>query len=89
MMKLRASAASIIFDRFLSLVPWDDLSPQSDVDVLVEFQPGHAAGLDFFSMEAELTRMLGSKVDLNTRSWLSRCIRDRALTEAEVVYVAP
>lgn len=66
----------------------DDFSPESDVDVLVEFEPGHAPGLDFFAMEAELSRILGRKVDLNTRDWLSKYIRERALAEAEVQYVA-
>jgi hypothetical protein len=34
----------------------DDFGPDSDVDVLVEFQPGHVPGLDFVSMERELSR---------------------------------
>lgn len=65
----------------------DDFSPESDVDVLVEFEPGRAPGLDFFTMEAELSKILGRKVDLNTRDWLSKYIREQALAEAEVQYV--
>ncbi len=66
-----------------------DFGPASDVDVLVEFEPGHIPGLDFFTMENELGRLLGSKVELHTPQFLSVEIRKKALTEAEVQYVAP
>jgi len=56
--------------------------------VLVEFEPGHVPGLAFFSMEAELSALLGRKVDLNTPGFLSRYFRDRVLAEAENQYVA-
>ena len=49
----------------------DDFGPESDIDVLVEFEDGHTPGLDFFMMEAELTKLLGRKVDLQTRNFLS------------------
>jgi predicted nucleotidyltransferase len=45
----------------------DDFRPDSDVDVLVEFDPQHVPGLAFFEMEAELGEILGRKVDLVTR----------------------
>ena len=64
----------------------DDFGPDSDVDVLVEFEPGHVPGLAFFSMEAELSEILGYKVDLNTPRFLSPYFRDEALAEAEVYY---
>ena len=66
----------------------DDFTPQSDVDVLVEFEPGQVPGLAFFAMEAELSSILGRKVDLNTPGFLSRYFRDRVLAEAENQYVA-
>jgi uncharacterized protein len=66
----------------------DDFGPESDVDVLVEFEPGRSPGLDFFALEAELTRILGQKLHLNTLGWLSKYIRDQALAEAEAHYVA-
>jgi predicted nucleotidyltransferase len=66
----------------------DDFTPQSDVDVLVEFEPGHVPGLAFFAMEAELSRVFGRKVDLNTPGFLSRYFRDKVLAEAENQYVA-
>jgi predicted nucleotidyltransferase len=67
----------------------DDFRPDSDVDVLVEFEPGCTPGLAFFGMEIELSEILGRKVDLNTAGLLSKYFRDRVLTEAEVQYVAP
>ena len=67
----------------------DDFGPESDVDVLVEFEPEHVPGLAFFAMERELSEMLGRKVDLNTLGFLSPYIREGVLAEAEVQYVAP
>ena len=66
-----------------------DFGPESDVDVLVEFEPGHVPGLAFLSMEEELSKMLGRKVDLNTPGFLSPYFRDRVLSEAEIQYVQP
>jgi len=66
----------------------EDFGPQSDVDVLVEFEPGHVPGLRFFGMEIELSEMLGRKVDLNTPDFLSDYFRDEVLAEAEVQYDA-
>ena len=66
----------------------DDFTPDSDVDVLVEFGPGHTPGLAFFGMEYELSEMLGRKVDLNTPGFINPRFRDRAQSEAEVQYVA-
>ena len=45
----------------------DDFGSDSDVDVLVEFEPGHVPGLAFFGIEQELSAILGRKVDLNMR----------------------
>jgi predicted nucleotidyltransferase len=67
----------------------DDFQPGSDVDVLVEFEPDFVPGLEFFSLESELSEILGRKVDLSTPAFLSRYFRDRTLAEAEVEYVAP
>lgn len=67
----------------------DDFSPDSDVDVIVEFESGHVPGLNFFAMQDELSGILGRAVDLNTPGFLSIHFRDRALADAEVQYVAP
>ena len=66
----------------------DDFSPESDVDVLVEFEDGHVPGLAFFTMQAELSKILGRKVDLNTPQFLSRHFREDVLAEAEDQYAA-
>ena len=63
-----------------------DFRPDSDIDVLVEFEPGHAPGWEFFDMEAELSQILGRKADLNTPGFLSRFFRQRVLAEAEIQY---
>lgn len=60
--------------------------PDSDVDVLVEFEEGHVPGLAFFDMERELSGISGKKVDLNTSSFLSRYFRNDVLREAQVQY---
>jgi len=66
-----------------------DFRPGSDIDVLVEFETGHVPGLNFFTMEIELSQLLGQKVDLNTPQFLSRYFRDQVLAESEALYVAP
>jgi hypothetical protein len=66
----------------------DDFRPDSDVDVLVEFEPGHVPGLAFFDMQDELSRLVGRRVDLNTAAFLSPYIRDRVLAEARVLHAA-
>lgn len=66
-----------------------DFGEDSDIDVLVEFDPQHIPGLDFFLMEDELAKIFGRKVDLQTPRFLSRYIRDQAMADAEVHYVAP
>lgn len=74
---------------FFGSVLRDDFRPTSDIDILVEFDPGFIPGLAFFAMEHELSNMLGRKVDLNTPGFLSPYFRDQALADAEVQYVAP
>ena len=66
----------------------DDFTPQSDVDVLVEFEPGTRLGFAFFDIEQELSQILGRRVDLRTPQELSQYFRDEVLAEAEDVYVA-
>ena len=66
----------------------DDFRPESDVDVLVEFEPGARTGFAFFGMQDELSEILGRKVDLNTPQCLSKYFRDEVLSEAQVLYAA-
>jgi hypothetical protein len=67
----------------------DDFSPKSDIDVLVEFEPGHVPGfIRLAGMEFELAKILGErKIDMNTPNSLSRYFRDEVLSEAQVQYV--
>jgi predicted nucleotidyltransferase len=67
----------------------DDFGPGSDVDVLVDFKPGHRIGLiKMAGMEIELSRLFGRKVDLRTPQDLSRYFRDEVVSSAEVQYAA-
>lgn len=67
----------------------DDFGPDSDVDVLVEFEPGTRVGLfRLAGIEIELSELLGRKVDLNTPGFLSDYFRDQVLAEAEIHYDA-
>lgn len=73
---------------FFGSVLRDDFTSDSDVDVLVEFEPGKTPGLAFFGMQDELSELLGRKVDLNTPQFISRYFRDQVLRDAQVVYDA-
>lgn len=64
----------------------DDFSPESDVDVLVQFEPGHAPAWEFFGMQDELTALFSRRVDLNTPGFLSRYFRDQVQAEALTLY---
>ena len=68
----------------------DDFTAESDVDVLVEFEPGKTPGLEFITMQDELSEIYGRKVDLHTfrgvesnPNWL---LRKEILSSAEAVY---
>ena len=67
-----------------------DFKPDSDVDVLVEFEPGKTPGFfKIFDMERELSGLIGDrKVDMRTPKDLSRHFRDRVLASAVVQYAA-
>jgi len=64
----------------------DDFGANSDVDVLVEFEPGVRTGLKFFAIQDELSSIIGRKVDLNTPACLSKYFREKVLAEADVRY---
>jgi predicted nucleotidyltransferase len=63
----------------------DDFGPDSDVDVLVEFEIGHVPGLAFFAIQDELAAEFGRRVDLNTPGFLGRRLHERVQREAEVL----
>ena len=67
----------------------EDFGPDSDIDILVEFEPGTRIGLIRLSgLEIELGKIIGHKVDLNTPGFLSKYYRDQIITEAGVQYDA-
>jgi predicted nucleotidyltransferase len=67
----------------------DDFSPNSDIDVLVEFGPsGTPSLLDLGGMVMELTTMFGRQVDLKTWGFLSDGVRRRVEQERQVQYAA-
>ncbi len=63
-----------------------DFHPQSDIDVLVEFEPGTVVGWEIITIQDELSELLGWQVDLNTPGFLSRHFRQNVLNTAQVIY---
>jgi predicted nucleotidyltransferase len=72
---------------FFGSVLRDDFGEDSDVDVLIEFEPDNIPGLQFFAMQEELSRILGREVDLNTLGFLSAHMRETVQDEALIQFV--
>jgi predicted nucleotidyltransferase len=71
---------------FFGSVISEHFTQDSDVDVLVEFEPGQVVGLiRLAGMELELSEILGRKVDMRTPD-LSRYFREEVLSSAEIQY---
>ena len=67
----------------------DDFGPESDVDVLVEFEPDARVGYQrFFRLQDELTALFGREVDLFTPNSLKPFARETALQSRTVIYAA-
>lgn len=67
----------------------DDFGPDSDVDVLVEFEPGRTPGmLGFGQMIIELRDIIGRSVDLRTPEDLSMYFRSEVMREAQLLHAA-
>ena len=65
----------------------DDFGPDSDVDILLEFEPGARVSLfDMVDMEQELAEIIGRQVPLRTPAELSQYFRQWVLDSAEVLY---
>lgn len=64
----------------------DDFAPESDVDVLVKFDPEHVPGWEFYSWGKELEKIFGRPVDLTTPDALSKYIRKKVMRSARVIY---
>ena len=67
----------------------EDFAPESDVDVLFEYDPEHVPTLfDLAGMERELSKILSRKADMRTAKDLSRHFRDEVVRTALVQYAA-
>jgi len=67
----------------------DDFRTDSDVDMLVEFQPDVRIGFfELVQIEMDLTDLIGRKIDPRSAKELSRCIRDEVVRSADPLYVA-
>ena len=74
---------------FFGSVLRDDFGPQSDVDVLVEFSlQAQVTLLDLVRMQDELSEIIGRRVHLRTKGFLSRYFREEVMAEAEVEFIA-
>jgi len=72
---------------FFGSVLRDDFTPDSDVDVLVEFNPGARVGLiTLAGMEIELSRVLRRKAEMHTVKGPHPSFRDEVLNDAKVQY---
>ncbi|MGK7909470.1 MAG: nucleotidyltransferase family protein [Synechococcus sp.] len=65
----------------------EDFHPDSDIDVLVEFETGYTPGFAFIDIQDQLSDLLGRPIDLNTLQDLSCYFRESVLAEAESIYV--
>ncbi len=64
----------------------DDFRSDSDLDMLVEFEPAAHIGLDFITLQEQLSQLFGRRVDLNTPNFLSRYFREKVIHSAQVMY---
>lgn len=71
---------------FGSVLREEDFGAESDLDVLVEFEPGHTPGLAFVRLQRDLSELLGYRVDLHTYRSLSRYFRDEVLEASQPLY---
>ncbi len=62
--------------------------PDSDVDLLYVFEPDARVGWEILELEEELSQLFGRKVDLMAKTTIHRSVRERILSEAQVLYAA-
>lgn len=63
-----------------------EATPDSDLDILIEFEPAAVIGLDFFDIQAELEKSLEKKIDLVPRDAVKPFLRDEIYGSAKLVY---
>ena len=72
---------------FFGSVTRDDFRPDSDVDVLIEFQSGHTPGFDIYDVEQELSELCGGRlIDIVNPKYLHRWLKDDVLATAEPAF---
>ncbi len=65
----------------------DDFGPESDVDVLVRFDPDFPVGFRIFEIEEELSQLFGGRrIDIVNEKYINPRLRSRILGEAQVQY---
>ncbi len=65
----------------------DDFGPKSDIDLLVEFEPGHTPGFSIIDIEEEFSKIFGGrKVDIINPKYINHRLKDNILSNAEVQY---
>ncbi len=65
-----------------------DARTDSDIDILVDFEPGVVHGLSYFALEQEFALLFARPVDLATKKWLKQSVRSEILRDARIVYAA-
>jgi predicted nucleotidyltransferase len=74
---------------FFGSVLRDDFGPESDVDVLYEFEPGHVPGYRLVEIVEELSTLLGGRaVDMVSFDYINPHLRTHILAEAAIQYEA-
>ncbi len=72
---------------FFGSVLSQEFGPDSDVDVLVEFEAGHTPGLNVYDIEQELSRLCGGRrIDMVNPKYINRWLKDIVLSTAEPAY---
>lgn len=75
---------------FFGSVLTDRFGPESDIDILVEFeQDAHPTYFTLYDMETDLTDLFGRRTDVRTPNEISRYYRDQVLSEAKLIYASP
>ena len=73
---------------FFGSVLGEDFRPDSDVDVLVEFEAGHTPGFCVYDIEQELSQLCGGRrIDMVNPKYINRWLKDNVLSTAEPAYV--
>ena len=74
---------------FFGSVLGEEFGDDSDIDILVEFEPGHVPGYGIIGIQDELSQLFGGRsVDLLTVKSINHRIRERVIRSAEVQYAA-